>query len=66
MLTGGNVTKNNKTRQFKASLFTFAKEKASAKHAGWDLGFASVASKKSREAVDLDKSGLTVPGTTTS
>ena len=38
-----------------ASILTHAKEKASeagAKHADWGMGFASEASKKSRETVD--------------
>lgn len=43
-------------RLFTASLFTHAKEKASkasVKHAGVEVGFASKVSKKNRETVDL-------------
>jgi len=48
-------------RLFTASLFTHAKEKASkasAKHAGVGVGFASETCKKNREAVDIFKKYL--------
>ena len=46
-MTAGNMS------AFAGYIFTHAKEKASAKHAGVGLEFASEASKKNREAVDI-------------